>query len=333
MEATRFHKEFYKIKGIGKGAYGTVFSCMHKLDGQAYAVKIVKFNRYYDQDKVLREVKALAKCNHSNVVRYFNAWIEWMVVQSSDEDEDDDKEGDDDGASSKSLDAMLFIQMEHCHQNLDNLLEQSTITEGTALKYFQGMVKGLDHIHGKKIIHGDLSRKNIFIDANKVIKVADFGLAKLLGNSATAIKSGSSGTKSYLAPEAEKGAPIDQKVDIYSLGILFLELLGSFTTMSERAHAINNLREMRVLPESISKYEDYILQLVAFSPEERPSTKEILTWPIWADVSSSEAENDDRVPIRTGDDHQAADDDMPGLEEDDDEMPKLGDDKNMELET
>ncbi|KAL9402892.1 hypothetical protein Peur_006741 [Populus x canadensis] len=333
MEATRFHKEFYKIKGIGKGAYGTVFSCMHKLDGQTYAVKVVKFNRHNDQDKVLREVKALAKCNHSNVVRYFNAWIEWMVVQSSDEDEDYDKEGGDDDASSKSLDAMLFIQMEHCHRNLDNVLEQSTITEGTALKYFQGMVKGLDHIHGKKIIHGDLSRKNIFIDANNVIKVADFGLAKLLGNSATAIKSGSSGTKSYLAPEAEKGAPIDQKVDIYSLGILFLELLGSFTTMSARAHAINNLREMRVLPESISTYEDYILQLVAFSPEERPSTQEILTWPIWADVSSSEAENDDRVPIRTGDDHQAADDDMPKLEDDDDdEMPKLEDDKNLEVE-
>lgn len=332
MEATRFHKEFYKIKGIGKGAYGTVFSCMHKLDGQAYAVKVVKFNRHNDQDKVLREVKALAKCNHSNVVRYFNTWIEWMVVQSSDEDDDYDKEEGDDSASSKSLDAMLFIQMEHCHWNLDNVLEQSTITEGTALKYFQGMVKGLDHIHGKKIIHGDLSRKNIFIDANNVIKVADFGLAKLLGNSATAIKSGSSGTKSYLAPEAEKGAPIDQKVDIYSLGILFLELLGSFTTMSARAHAINNLREMRVLPESISTYEDYILQLVAFSPEERPSTKEILTWPIWADVSSSEAENDDRVPIRTGDDHQAADDDMPELEDADDDMPELEHDKNLEVE-
>ncbi|KAL9365780.1 hypothetical protein Peur_043653 [Populus x canadensis] len=265
-----------------------------------------------------------------------------MVVQSSDEDKDYDKGGND-GAFSKSLDAMLSIQMKHYHQNLDNVLEQSTITENTALKYFQGMVKGLDHIHGKKIIHGDLSRKNIFIDANNVIKVADFGLAKLLGNSATAIKSGSSGTKSYLAPETEKGAPIDQKVDIYSLGILFLELLGSFTTMSARAHAINNLREMRVLPESISTYEDYILQLVAFSPEERPSTQEILTWPTWADVSSSEAENDDRVPIRTGDDHQAADDDMPKLEDDDDEMPKLedvddempnleDDNKNLEVE-
>ncbi|KAJ6909073.1 hypothetical protein NC652_020131 [Populus alba x Populus x berolinensis] len=122
---------------------------MHKLDGQAYAVKIIKFNRHYDQDKVLREVKALTKCNHNNVVRYFNAWIEWMVVWSSDEDEDEDydKGGGDDGASSKSSDAMLFIQMEHCHQNLDNLLEQSTIIEGTALKYFQGMMKGLDHMH------------------------------------------------------------------------------------------------------------------------------------------------------------------------------------------
>ncbi|KAB5543983.1 hypothetical protein DKX38_012095 [Salix brachista] len=100
------------------------------------------------------------------------------------------------------------------HRNLDHLLEQSTISKGEALKYFREMVRGLDHIHGKKIIHGDLSRKNIFIDASNVIKVADFGLARLLDNSATAIKSESSGTKAYLAPEAETGAPIDEKIDI-----------------------------------------------------------------------------------------------------------------------
>jgi serine/threonine protein kinase len=91
---------------------------MHKLDGQAYAVKIIKFNKHYDQDKVLREVKALAKCNHSNVVRYFNAWIEWMVVLSSDEDEDEDydKGEDSNGVFPKNPDTMLFIQMEHCDQ-------------------------------------------------------------------------------------------------------------------------------------------------------------------------------------------------------------------------
>ncbi|KAJ6690650.1 hypothetical protein OIU85_006859 [Salix viminalis] len=189
--------------------------------------------------------------------------------------------------------------------NLDYLLEQSTISKGEALKYFREIVRGLDHIHGKKIIHGDLSRKNIFIDASNVIKVADFGL--------------------------ETGAPIDEKIDIYSLGILLLELLGSFTTMFERAHAITNLRQMRVLPESVRGYEDYILQLVALSPGERPSTREILTWPICADVSSSEADDDDRVPIRTEDEPGAADDDPPQKGDadvsdmEDDDVPEVGD--------
>uniref|UniRef100_A0A6N2LSA4 Protein kinase domain-containing protein n=1 Tax=Salix viminalis TaxID=40686 RepID=A0A6N2LSA4_SALVM len=248
----------------------------------------------------------------------------------------DDKDGSydvstDDDAPLKDPDSILFIQMEHCCQNLDYLLEQSTISKGEALKYFREIVRGLDHIHGKKIIHGDLSRKNIFIDASNVIKVADFGLARLLDNTATAIKSGSSGTKVYLAPEAETGAPIDEKIDIYSLGILLLELLGSFTTMFERAHAITNLRQMRVLPESVRGYEDYILQLVALSPGERPSTREILTWPICADVSSSEADDDDRVPIRTEDEPGAADDDPPQKGDadvsdmEDDDVPEVGD--------
>ncbi|KAB5543982.1 hypothetical protein DKX38_012094 [Salix brachista] len=100
-----------------------------------------------------------------------------------DKDESYDVSGDD-GVSPKDLDAMLFIQMEHCcyllfHRKLDHLLEQSAISKIEVLKYFQGMVKGLDHIHGKKIIHGDLPRKNIFIDANNMIKVADFGLGFL----------------------------------------------------------------------------------------------------------------------------------------------------------
>jgi serine/threonine protein kinase len=94
IKGTRFHQEFYEIERIGwyffhlyflllnfigfislnisgKEVYAIVFLCRHKLNGQVYAVKIVKFNKDHDQDKVLREVKTLAKCNHNNVVRYF----------------------------------------------------------------------------------------------------------------------------------------------------------------------------------------------------------------------------------------------------------------------
>jgi serine/threonine protein kinase len=107
---------FISLNISGKGIYGIVFLCRHKLNGQMYAVKIVKFNKHHDQDKVLREVKALAKCNHNNMVGYFTAWIELRVVWSSDEDEGYDEEVGCDGATLKDPDAMLFIQIEHCHQ-------------------------------------------------------------------------------------------------------------------------------------------------------------------------------------------------------------------------
>ena len=88
------------------------------MDRQVYAVKIIKFNKDDNQSKVLREVKALAKCNHKNVVRYFTAWIEWRMMQfydSDDKDESYDVSTDDD-APLKDPDSMLFIQMEHCCQ-------------------------------------------------------------------------------------------------------------------------------------------------------------------------------------------------------------------------
>jgi hypothetical protein len=73
-----------------------------------HAVKIVKFNKDHDQDKVLREVKALAKYNHNNVVGYFTAWIELRVVWSSDENEGYDEEVGCEGATFKDPNAMLF---------------------------------------------------------------------------------------------------------------------------------------------------------------------------------------------------------------------------------
>lgn len=74
---SRFLTDFYPVHCLGKGGFGVVFEARNKIDDCNYAIKRIPLpNRQESRDRVMREVKALAKLEHSNIVRYFNAWLE-----------------------------------------------------------------------------------------------------------------------------------------------------------------------------------------------------------------------------------------------------------------
>ena len=74
---SQYIKEFEPIQCLGRGGFGVVFEARKKIDDRCYAVKRIPLpNRAKSRDRVMREVKALAKLDHKNIVRYFNAWIE-----------------------------------------------------------------------------------------------------------------------------------------------------------------------------------------------------------------------------------------------------------------
>ena len=110
--------------------------------------------------------------------------------------------------------------------------------------YFQQILEGIKHLHEQNIIHWDLKPSNIFIDSKNVLKIGDFGLAidqagkrdekpssKKKGHwdnqSMLSIKVG---TPFYLSPEQQQEKQYDEKVDIYSLGLILFELCSNFKT-------------------------------------------------------------------------------------------------------
>lgn len=190
---------------------------------------------------------------------------------------------------------VLYIQMEFCENNtLLNLIEQGLPNNPSEYwRLFRQLLEAVSYIHREGFIHRDLKPMNIFIDKSNNIKVGDFGLAKnsqfssaLLTNNQVSSKTDKDlstvvGTLFYNAKEVATGN-YNEKVDMYSLGIIFFEMCYPLSTGMERAQKLNNLRLVTVefpndFTDSKHRLEKKIIRiLLDHDPKERPSAAELL---------------------------------------------------------
>ncbi|XP_053920170.1 interferon-induced, double-stranded RNA-activated protein kinase isoform X6 [Cuculus canorus] len=229
----RFLESFRNIEPIGEGAFGNVFKGIAKNADRTYAVKRVCFTK-----KVNREVKELARLDHENIVRYYFSW----------EGDDYVTYPDSRKKSEKKLHC-LFITMEFCEQGtLENWIEKKRQTRKyheMAQNKFLQVLKGVEYIHSKDLIHRDLKPQNIFISHEDKIKIGDFGLVTSL---AYGTLSKNRGTESYMAPE-QFGDKYGKEVDIYALGLIWFEVL-SPCSRHEKSEIWHDIREGK-LPERL----------------------------------------------------------------------------------
>jgi translation initiation factor 2-alpha kinase 4 len=192
--------------------------------------------------------------------------------------------------------SVLYIQMEFCEkQTLRDLIRRGLYDEPEEYwRLFRQMLEGLAHVHGHGIIHRDLKPDNIFIDVAKVPKIGDFGLAtsgqyqRPDKKTSAGIQDGdmtrSVGTALYVAPELSSNmtGSYNDKVDMYSMGIIFFEMCFPLTTAMERDKTIRSLRERKHdLPADFETPEkslqgSIIESLISHRPSERPSCGELL---------------------------------------------------------
>ncbi len=151
-------------------------------------------------------------------------------------------------------DSILYIQMEYCkNKSLEtwinnNITDESSIINNisTILFIIHQIIDGLEYLHLNGIIHRDLKPANIFISDNYEIKIGDFGLSKIYnfenGNKKIKFKNNTSniGTIPYISPEQYSNS-YNNLTDVYSLGIIILELFIPFNTYMEKYTFINNL--------------------------------------------------------------------------------------------
>lgn len=103
---------------------------------------------------------------------------------------------------------------------------ETTIDWPTRMKIAQGMTRGLFYLHShENIVHGNLTSSNVLLDENTNAKIADFGLSRLMTTAANSNVIATAGALGYRAPELSKLKKANTKTDVYSLGVILLELL------------------------------------------------------------------------------------------------------------
>lgn len=271
-----YNKTFNELEEIGSGSFASVYKAQHKIDSRIYAIKKIiitddLIDLGYD---VFDEVKMLSSLNHPNVLRYCSSWIDFDINSIS--RSSFNSEIDNDSNSDTSKLPVLFIQTELCDFTLKDYIEDKSINDGfeQRLAYWKQMVEGVEYIHSQNIIHRDIKPSNIFF-LNGQIKIGDFGLSKNISKFALQInKSVEIGCAYYRAPEVETGE-YNESIDIYSLGVILLELMLECNTTYERIKTIKTIlknRNFNIINMLTNKFNDLILELISFN---RPTCQDI----------------------------------------------------------
>ncbi|HXT19661.1 MAG TPA: serine/threonine-protein kinase, partial [Thermoanaerobaculia bacterium] len=194
----------YRIEGIvGVGGMGIVYRAADQQLGVPVAVKVLRSEHAVDRrfrERFRRELILARQVSHRNVVR----------IHDLGEDGE-----------------MYFLTMDLVEgRSLRDLLEQEgALPLPRALHIVKQLARALAGAHAQNVIHRDLKPDNVLVDANDHAFVSDFGIARSLGGVALTRTGMVVGTPNYLSPEQARGEEVDGRSDLYTLGIIFFEML------------------------------------------------------------------------------------------------------------
>jgi tRNA A-37 threonylcarbamoyl transferase component Bud32 len=195
------------LEHLGQGGMGVVYKARQRQLDRLVALKILPTTLGQEAaftERFTREARALAKLNHPNIVHVYDF--------------------------GRTDEHFYFIMEFVDGMNLRSLLHGGTLKPEEALKIVPQICEALQFAHDEGIVHRDIKPENILIDTRGRVKIADFGLAKLMDQHGTDFRlTGTDqvmGTLNYMAPEQMQGSrTVDHRADIYSLGVVFYEML------------------------------------------------------------------------------------------------------------
>ncbi|MBX9573751.1 MAG: serine/threonine protein kinase [Candidatus Obscuribacterales bacterium] len=211
LEGTTLDKRFRVLERIGAGGMSEVYKAEHIMLQKMVAIKVLhKQQELEGIERFQQEAKAISALDHRNIVKVY--------------------------AFGANEDDRLYLAMDFLQgKSLADILEEETrLTWTRVIGYAIQIAEGLEQAHNRGIIHRDLKPSNIIIERdeynNDIVKVVDFGIAKLTEDSGKEVKDltqdgNTCGSPPYMSPEQCMGERADARTDIYSLGVMLYELL------------------------------------------------------------------------------------------------------------
>ncbi|KAL2617970.1 hypothetical protein AAZV13_08G218200 [Glycine max] len=195
--------DFNHENKLGEGGFGPVYKGTLN-DGRAIAVKQLSVGSHQGKSQFITEIATISAVQHRNLVKLYGCCIE----------------------GSKRL--LVYEYLEN--KSLDQALFGKCLTLNWSTRYdiCLGVARGLTYLHEEsrlRIVHRDVKASNILLDYELIPKISDFGLAKLYDDKKTHISTGVAGTIGYLAPEYAMRGLLTEKADVFSFGVVALELV------------------------------------------------------------------------------------------------------------
>ncbi|MBW2697018.1 MAG: protein kinase [Deltaproteobacteria bacterium] len=244
------------IEEVGRGGMGLIYKALDRRLNRIVALKRLPEN-LRDHPKALQlflnEAQAAARLNHPNIVTVF----------------DTDQE-----------DGTFFITMELLQGYPLNVIlkQRSRLGPRDTARIGSQVARGLQYAHDQQVVHRDIKTANLFLTHEKVVKIMDFGLAKMMEE----VRRGSTvigGTPSYMAPEQATGDRVDHRADLYSLGITLFELAVGHVPFQKGEVAYHHRHTEPPDPRSLADgipdaLAELILQLLRKDPDARCGSAE-----------------------------------------------------------
>ena len=187
---------FELVRELGRGGFGVVWEARDRELGRSVAFKAVLAGGQAGvrEERLLREAEAAARLSHPNIVTLYDV-----------------------GRSEQGPYLVLEL-LNGC--TLDERMRRGPIPLPEALRIGVEVAKGIAHAHANGVVHRDLSPGNVFLCDDGQVKVLDFGLAHAFGQ-----RKVDGGTRAYMAPEQARGAPEDERTDVFAFGAMLHQMI------------------------------------------------------------------------------------------------------------
>jgi len=199
-------KKYKRVKYLGKGSYGAAILVELRTNpAQMFVVKeiVIGHLKENEQSAAKKEADVLHQMTHSNITMYVESFVE---------------------------NSKLYIVMEYADGgDLSSAIKRRNTSgvrwpEDEVMRIFVQICLAMKHVHDRNILHRDLKSQNIFLTSKGIVKLGDFGIAKVLDASEDQART-QIGTPYYLSPEICESRPYGRQSDMWSLGVVLYELL------------------------------------------------------------------------------------------------------------